>query len=65
MTIKRDAEDLEAGVVIKAERLAGDDLVDADELEEMEDDKDIVYPSGHTDNAMTLNGVFPDYDPDA
>lgn len=64
MSIVRDADDLPGGVLVNADRIAGEDVVDHDEYEEMVDDADVVYPAAHTAEAMTLGDVHPGYDPD-
>ena len=63
MSIKRDPDDLPAGVLVTVQNADGDSVVvDKDEYEEMVDDDDITYPSGHND-VMTLEECFPGYEP--
>jgi hypothetical protein len=64
MSIKRDKDDLPGGVIVNVKNALGETVqVDHDEYEEMVDDDNITFPSGHNADAMTLADVFPGYDP--
>lgn len=63
MSIKRPVDDLQSGVIVSVDLIAGKDAVDKEEYEEEVAAARVVYPAAHTASAMTLSEMFPGYTP--